>query len=93
MEIIIIVAILGGLVFFLFRGFDTNKDGKVTVAEVKSVADVNNDGKVDIKDVKVAATKAKTVAKKTAANIGAKTKTAVKKATTARKPVAKKAAK
>jgi len=92
MEIIIIVAILAGLAFFLFRGFDANKDGKVTFDEVKSAADANKDGKVDAEDVKVVATKAKAVAKKTAANIGAKTKTAVKKAT-AKKPAAKKTGK
>ena len=93
MEIIISVVLIAVVGYFLFRGLDSNKDGKVTVEEVKAVADVNNDGKVDVEDVKVVATKAKTAVKKQAANVGAKTRAAVKKATTAKKPAAKKAAK
>lgn len=103
MEIIIAVVVIAGFAFFLFQRFDANKDGKVTLDEVKTVADVNNDGKVDVEDVKVAVTKAKTAVKKTLSGAGAKTraivgkavvkKPAVKKATTVKKPAAKKAAK
>lgn len=93
MEIIIAVVLIAAVAYILFRGLDANNDGKVTVEEVKAVADVNNDGKVDAKDVKAAAVKATTAVKKKTANVGAKTRAAVKKATTAKKPAAKKAAK
>lgn len=93
MEIIIAVVVIAAIGYFFFKGLDTNKDGKVTLEEVKATADVNNDGKVNVEDVKVAATKAKTAVKKTASNVGAKTKAAMKKATTAKKPATKKAAK
>ena len=81
MEIIIAVVVIAAIGYFLFKGLDTNKDGKITVEEVKSAADVNQDGKVDIEDVKVAAEKTVTAAKEGAKKVAAKAKAAVKKTT------------
>lgn len=103
MEILIAlvaVVVVGSLIYFnrFSRSLDINNDGKVDLADAKAavdnavagvaaVADVNKDGKVDAEDVKVAVKKTTTQVKKAAANVGAKTKSTIKKATTrSRKP-------
>jgi Ca2+-binding EF-hand superfamily protein len=40
---------------FVWPKADVNNDGKVDVADVKTIADVNKDGKIDTADVKTVA--------------------------------------
>jgi Ca2+-binding EF-hand superfamily protein len=51
----IVIAVLGYIAWKFWPKADVNNDGKVDVADVKTVADVNNDGKVDAADVKAVA--------------------------------------
>lgn len=76
MELLIIAVVavaIGALIYV-----NTNKG--VVASEVREALDANNDGKVDIKDVKVAATKAKTTAKKAAVKAKTVVRSAAKKA-------------
>lgn len=71
MEFIIAIAAVVVIAFLIYKNttpkalefLDTNKDGKVDVADAKAVADVNKDGKVDVKDVKAAVQKTKAAVK------------------------------
>jgi hypothetical protein len=93
MEIIIaiaVVVIVGG--YFIYKRADKNGDGRVDAVEAKAaVEEVKEEVKVVVQEAK---TQVKKAAVKAKANMGAKTRTAVNKASTkkpaAKKPVAKK---
>lgn len=73
--IAIVIAVLGYTAWKFWPKADVNNDGKVDVADVKTVADVNNDGKVDIADAVEAVKKTTTRAKKVVTKNVAKVRT------------------
>lgn len=88
---IIAVVAVGVVLFYAFR--DTNKDGNITVTEVKDnikdTLDVNQDGKIDLADAVMAATTVKDTAKDAASaavkSVAGSTKTNMTRAKNRRK--------
>lgn len=103
MEYIILIAVLVGVAYFVFKGvkptaLDVNKDGKVDMADVQAAAVKVEQAVVKaeeavVAEVKVVAEEVKVAAKKTATRVKAEAKAAGDAVTKAvKKPRAKKTA-